>query len=169
MSSKIFMHFCQLKVCLHLQHSRQVTPSLHEKPKLVWFLLSIWFCKALRLIFEMGIFLSLCPIWCNLCPIVSQRFQMKLCKIYGLKIFLCFLVHRFIESFIWNLWLMIGQELHKIGWRDRKIPISKSVREPGKIAWTAWQNWSDMTKIGSTTVCVNGGSGPQSYTIRGNF
>ena len=51
---------------------------------------------------------------------------------------------------------MIRQELHKIGWRDRKIPISKLVGEPGKIGHTAWQNWSDMTKIGSATVCVNG-------------
>jgi hypothetical protein len=47
--------------------------------------------------------------------------------------------------------------LHKIRWRDRKIPISKLVREPGKIGQTAWQNWSDVTKIGSATVCVNGG------------
>ena len=31
---------------------------------------------------------------------------------------------------------MIGQELHKIGQRDRKIPISK-------IGRTAWQNWMD--------------------------
>ncbi len=28
--------------------------------------------------FEIGIFLSLCPILCNECLIVSQRFQMKL-------------------------------------------------------------------------------------------
>jgi hypothetical protein len=31
---------------------------------------------------------------------------------------------------------MIGQELHKIGRRDRKIPISK-------IGRTAWQNQTD--------------------------
>jgi hypothetical protein len=47
-----------------------------------------------------------------------------------------FLVHRFIESFIWNLWLTIGHELHKIRWRDRKIPISK-------ISQRAWQNQTD--------------------------
>jgi hypothetical protein len=46
--------------------------------------------------------------------------------------------------------------LHKIRQRDRKILISKSVREPGKIGQTPWQNWSDMTKIGSATVNVNG-------------
>jgi hypothetical protein len=46
--------------------------------------------------------------------------------------------------------------LHKIGQRDRKIPISKSVGEPGKIGQTAWQNQSDVTKIGSATVRVNG-------------
>ena len=44
----------------------------------------------------------------------------------------------------------IGHELHKIGRRDRKISI-------GKIGRTAWQNRSDMTKIGSATVRVNGG------------
>jgi hypothetical protein len=38
--------------------------------------------------------------------------------------------------------------LNKIGWRDRKIPISKLVGEPGKIRQTAWQNQSDVTKIG---------------------
>jgi len=31
---------------------------------------------------------------------------------------------------------VIGQELHKIGWRDRKIPISK-------IGRTDWQNRTD--------------------------
>ncbi len=46
--------------------------------------------------------------------------------------------------------------LHKIGRRERKIPISKSVGEPCKIGQTAWQNWSDVTKIGSATVRVNG-------------
>jgi hypothetical protein len=46
--------------------------------------------------------------------------------------------------------------LHKIGRRDRKIHISKLVGEPGKIGQTARQNWSDMTKIGSATVHVNG-------------
>ncbi len=46
--------------------------------------------------------------------------------------------------------------LHKIGRRDRKIPISKSVGETGKIGQTVWQNWLDMTKIGSATVYVNG-------------
>ncbi len=45
--------------------------------------------------------------------------------------------------------------LHKIGRRDRKIPISKLVREPGKIRQTAWQNQLDVTKIGSATVRVN--------------
>jgi hypothetical protein len=45
--------------------------------------------------------------------------------------------------------------LHKIGQRDRIIAISKSVGEPGKIGQTAWQNWSDVTKIGSATFCVN--------------
>jgi hypothetical protein len=44
--------------------------------------------------------------------------------------------------------------LDKIGQRDRKIPIPKLVRYPGKIGPTAWQNWSDVTKIGSATVCV---------------
>ncbi len=38
--------------------------------------------------------------------------------------------------------------LHKIGQRDSKIPISK-------IGQTAWQNRSDVTKIGSATVRVN--------------
>jgi hypothetical protein len=47
--------------------------------------------------------------------------------------------------------------LHKIGWRDRKTPISKLDEEPGKIGRTAWQNWSDVTKIGSANVPVNGG------------
>ncbi len=47
-------------------------------------------------------------------------------------------------------------DLHKIRRRGRKIPISKLVREPGKIGQTAWQIWSDMTKIGSTNVHVNG-------------
>ncbi len=37
-----------------------------------------------------------------------------------------------------------------------KIPISKSVREPGKIGQTAWQNWLGTTKIRNTTVHVNG-------------
>jgi hypothetical protein len=46
--------------------------------------------------------------------------------------------------------------LHKIEWRDRKIPISKLVGEPSKIGCTACQNLSDMTKIGSATVHVNG-------------
>jgi hypothetical protein len=46
--------------------------------------------------------------------------------------------------------------LHKIGWRDSKILISISVREPGKIGQTAWQNQLDVTKIGSATVRVNG-------------
>ncbi len=32
--------------------------------------------------------------------------------------------------------------------------ISKSVGDTGKIRQTAWQNQSDVTKIGSTTVCV---------------
>ncbi len=49
--------------------------------------------------------------------------------------------------------------LHKNGQRDRKILISKLVREPDKIRWTAWQNQSDVTKIGSTTVHVNRGLG----------
>jgi hypothetical protein len=47
--------------------------------------------------------------------------------------------------------------LHKIGRRDRKIPISISAGEPGKIGQTAWQNWLDETKIRSATVGVNGG------------
>ncbi len=38
--------------------------------------------------------------------------------------------------------------LHKIGWRDRNISISK-------IGRTAWQNQLDVTKIGSATVHVN--------------
>ncbi len=46
--------------------------------------------------------------------------------------------------------------LHKIRWRDRKIPISKLVKEHVKISWTAWQNQLDMTKIESTTVHVSG-------------
>ncbi len=45
---------------------------------------------------------------------------------------------------------------HKNGTRDRKIPISKLVGEPGKIGRTAWQNQLDVTKIGSATVRVNG-------------
>jgi hypothetical protein len=45
--------------------------------------------------------------------------------------------------------------LHKIGQRDRKIPISILVGEPGKIRQTAWQNLSDMAKIRSATVCGN--------------
>ncbi len=45
--------------------------------------------------------------------------------------------------------------LHKIGRRDRKIPISKLVREPGKIGQTASQNQCDVTKIGSATVHLN--------------
>ncbi len=45
---------------------------------------------------------------------------------------------------------------HKNRQRDRKITISKLVREPGKIGRTAWQNQSDMTKIRSATDCVNG-------------
>jgi hypothetical protein len=36
-----------------------------------------------------------------------------------------------------------------------KFLSQKSVGEPGKIGWTAWQNWSDVTKIGSATVRVN--------------
>ncbi len=56
--------------------------------------------------------------------------------IYGLKNRGNFLVHRFIGSFIRNLWLTIGHELHKIRWRDRKIPISK-------IGQRAWQNQTD--------------------------
>ncbi len=47
-----------------------------------------------------------------------------------------FFVHGFIESFIWNLWLTIRHELHKIRQRDRKIPISK-------IGQRAWQNQTD--------------------------
>ncbi len=54
-----------------------------------------------------------------------------------------------------SIWLT-DITLHKIGQRDWKISVSKLVREPGKIGRTAWQNWSDMTKIGSTTVHVNG-------------
>ncbi len=54
-----------------------------------------------------------------------------------------------------SIWLT-NITLHKIGQRERKIPISKSVGEPGKIGQTAWQNWSDMPKIRSTTVRVNG-------------
>jgi len=46
--------------------------------------------------------------------------------------------------------------LLKIGQRDRKIPISKLGGEPGKIGQTAWQNRSDVTKIRSATVGVNG-------------
>jgi hypothetical protein len=46
--------------------------------------------------------------------------------------------------------------LHEIGQRDRKISISKSVGEPGKIGQTAWQNQWHMTKIGCATVLVNG-------------
>ncbi len=46
--------------------------------------------------------------------------------------------------------------LHKIRQRYRKFPISKLVREPGKILWTAWRNQSDVTKIRSATVHVNG-------------
>jgi hypothetical protein len=42
--------------------------------------------------------------------------------------------------------------LHKIRQRDRKIPISKLVGELGKIGWRAWQNQSDITKNGCTTV-----------------
>ncbi len=53
-----------------------------------------------------------------------------------------------------SIWLT-DITLHKIRQRDRKIPISKSVGEPGKIGWTTWQNWLDVTKIGSTTVRVN--------------
>jgi hypothetical protein len=59
--------------------------------------------------------------------------------------------------------------LHKIGRRDRKIHISKLVREPGKIGQTAWQNQSDMTKIISATDCVNGAyeiSTPESILLR---
>ncbi len=105
------------------------------------FVMSDRFCQAVRLIFEIGIFLSIRPILCNSCPILSQRFQMKLSKNLWTKNFpLFFLVHRFIENFIWNIWLMIGQELHKIGWRDRKIPISK-------IGRTAWQNRTDSKNL----------------------
>ncbi len=46
--------------------------------------------------------------------------------------------------------------LHKIGWRDRKTPISKLVGEPGRFGQTTWQNQLDLTKIGSATVRVNG-------------
>jgi hypothetical protein len=64
-----------------------------------------------------------------------------------------FLVHRFIESFIWNFWLTIGHELHKIGWRDMNIPISK-------IGRRAWQNQTDnknLTDFGcSCKQAVNG-------------
>jgi hypothetical protein len=44
--------------------------------------------------------------------------------------------------------------LHKIGRRDRKIPISKLVGEPGKMGRTAWQKQCDVTKIRSATVRV---------------
>jgi hypothetical protein len=54
---------------------------------------------------------------------------------------------------------MTNITLHKIRQRDRKIHISKLVGEPGKIGQTAWQNQSDVTKIGSTTVRVNEGLG----------
>jgi hypothetical protein len=46
--------------------------------------------------------------------------------------------------------------MHKIGRRYRKIPISKSVGEPGKIRQTLWQNQPNVTKIGIATVRVNG-------------
>jgi hypothetical protein len=150
--------------CLSVVHSTSLTPCLHEQPKSVH--LSIWFCQAFRLIFEIGIFLSLCPILCNSRLIMSQRFQMKLSiNLWTKKLRNFFLVHRFIQSFVWKLWLTIRHELHKIRWRDRKIPISKLVREPGKIAQTAWQNQSDVTKIGSTTVCVNRGGGKCANTL----
>ncbi len=55
-----------------------------------------------------------------------------------------------------SIWLT-DITLHKIGRRDRKIPISKLVAEPGKIRQTAWQIWSNMTKIRIATVCVNRG------------
>ncbi len=54
-----------------------------------------------------------------------------------------------------SIWLT-DITLHKIRRRDRKIPISKLVGEPGKIGQAAWQNRSDLTKIGSTAVRVNG-------------
>ncbi len=118
-------------------------PPFTRTVELPIFVMSDWFCQAVRLIlpgsptdFEIGIFLSLRMILCNSCPTVSQRFQMKLSINMKLNIFLYFLVHTFIESFIWNLWLTIGHELHKIGWRDRKIPISK-------ISRRAWQNQTD--------------------------
>ncbi len=54
--------------------------------------------------------------------------------------------------------------LHKIRWIDRKIPITKLDGEPGKIGRTAWQNQLDVTKIGSTTVCVSNKTLPY-YTM----
>jgi hypothetical protein len=52
---------------------------------LLIFVMSNWFCQDVCPIlpgsptnFEIGIFLSRCPILCNLCQIGSQRFQMKL-------------------------------------------------------------------------------------------
>ncbi len=85
---------------------------------LLIFVISDQFCQAVCPIlpgsptnFEIGIFLSLCRILCNSCL-----------------------------SFIWNLWLVIGPEWHKIGQRDRKIPISK-------VSRTAWQNWMNSKNL----------------------
>jgi hypothetical protein len=83
--------------------------------------------------FEIGIFLSLHPILCNSCPIMSQRFQMKLSINIWQKTVENFKTKIYRE---FHLKSLTGQELHKIGWRDRKIPIAK-------IGLRAWQNQTD--------------------------
>jgi hypothetical protein len=56
--------------------------------------------------------------------------------------------------------------LHKIRLRDRKF-LSQNWSESLAKSDTAWENWSDETKIGSATVRVNGAlpMGRISYSV----
>ena len=48
LSSKIFMHFCQLKVCLHFQHSSQVR-SFKKSVYISWIIHLTWIEKSIFL------------------------------------------------------------------------------------------------------------------------
>ncbi len=86
------------------------------------FLLSVRFCQAVRPIFEIGIFLSLCPILCNSCPIMSQRFQNKFSR---------------------NLWTKKTEEnFQSIDLQTCQFHLKSLTQDRTRIA----QNWTERQK-----------------------
>ncbi len=137
--------FANLQLNNCKQNISAIPPPFTQTVALLIFVMSDQFCQAVRPIlpgsppdFEMGIFLSLCLILCNSCPIVSQTFQMKLSINLWTKkqrkIFSPYIYREFHLKSLTHAWTWIAQKSdEEIG----KFLSQKSVGEPGKIRQTA--------------------------------